>query len=78
MKVKSVMMRFYIFLCTNTVYRLQFVTDVDDIFYFVTNLDAPRYKIVGIRLSAPEPSSWTTLIEQDPENVLNWAAPINR
>ncbi|KAG4073794.1 hypothetical protein HA402_001018 [Bradysia odoriphaga] len=54
-----------------------FIADVSGIWYFLTNLNAPRYKIVGIRLSSPDPASWTTLIEEDAENVLYWAAPIN-
>ncbi|XP_037024903.1 prolyl endopeptidase-like [Bradysia coprophila] len=54
-----------------------FVTDVSGIWYFLTNLNATRYKIVGIRLSSPDPASWTTLIEEDEENILYWAAPIN-
>ncbi|KAG4073607.1 hypothetical protein HA402_000831 [Bradysia odoriphaga] len=54
-----------------------FLTDLNGILYFQTNLNAPRYKIVGIRLSSPDPASWTTLVEEDAENVLYWAAPIN-
>lgn len=57
---------------------LQFITDVDDTLYFLTNLNAPRYKIVGIRIASPEPEAWSTLVEEDPANVLDWAAPINR
>lgn len=58
--------------------RSQFIADVNGILYFVTNFNAPRYKIVGIRLSAPDPALWTTLVEEDAESVLIWAAPINK
>ncbi|KAJ6647042.1 Prolyl endopeptidase [Pseudolycoriella hygida] len=55
-----------------------FITDYGNMLYFLTNFNAPRYKIVGIQISSPAPETWTTIIEEDSENVLNWAAPINR
>jgi len=37
-----------------------------DVFYVLTDKDAPRSRLVAIRLDAPEPDQWTEVIPQDP------------
>jgi prolyl oligopeptidase len=37
-----------------------------DTFYVDTNKDAPRSRLVAIKLDAPDPSSWTTIIPEAP------------
>ncbi len=40
-----------------------------DLFYVVTNKDAPKYKLVAIQLTNPSPSSWKTLIPESEETL---------
>jgi len=53
-----------------------YVTNVGDTFYFKTNKDAPKYKVISISLSAPEPSEWKDLIPHKGE-VLNDALVVD-
>jgi len=48
----------------------------DDLFYVVTNKDAPKYKLVAIQLSRPSSSAWKTLIAESDE-TLQWVRMLN-
>lgn len=47
-----------------------------DLFYVVTNKDAPKYKLVAIQLSNPSPAAWKTLIPES-EETLQWVRMLN-
>jgi len=47
-----------------------------DLFYVVTNKDAPKYKLVAIQLSRPSASAWKTLIPES-EETLQWVRMLN-
>ncbi|KAL3840160.1 hypothetical protein ACJIZ3_024751 [Penstemon smallii] len=52
-----------------------YVANDDTIFTFLTNKDAPRNKLV--RVNVREPTSWTELIQEDKNNVLESAVAVN-
>jgi len=56
----------------------QYVTNDDAVIYFITNKDAPNYKLVGIDLNKPESTYWSTLIPESSKLVLKWASPVNQ
>jgi prolyl oligopeptidase len=47
-----------------------------DVFYVVTNKDAPKYKLVAIQLSNPSSSQWKTMIPESDE-TLQWVRMLN-
>jgi prolyl oligopeptidase len=47
-----------------------------DLFYVVTNKDAPKYTLVAIQLSNPSPTEWKTLIPES-EETLQWVRMLN-
>ncbi|MCA0445438.1 MAG: prolyl oligopeptidase family serine peptidase [Bacteroidetes bacterium] len=46
-------------------------------FYFFTNLDAPKGKLISIDISNPAPDQWKTIIPEQPE-VLDFVTVVNR
>ncbi|KAK7907701.1 hypothetical protein WMY93_016313 [Mugilogobius chulae] len=51
----------------------EYVTNEGTVFTFKTNLDAPRYRLINIDFSRPEPSSWKELIPQHDKDVIVFA-----
>jgi len=49
---------------------------LDSLFYFKTDLDAPRSRIIAIDLERPAPADWKTVIPQT-DDVIDYAALIN-
>ncbi|XP_006631358.2 prolyl endopeptidase-like [Lepisosteus oculatus] len=54
-----------------------YVTNEGSLFTFRTNLQAPRYRLINIDLTNPEPSNWTTLIPEHEKDVLGFVACVN-
>lgn len=52
-----------------------YVSNDETIFTFVTNKDAPRYKVARVDLK--EPSSWTDIVEEHEKDVLETADVAN-
>jgi len=48
----------------------QFITNEGPIFYFRTNLDAPKYRVISIDTRRAQRANWATVIPET-ENVLN-------
>lgn len=48
--------------------RYHYVANDEAVFTFLTNKDAPRYKLVRVDLK--EPNSWTEVLQEDKMNVL--------
>eukprot|EP00794_Sanderia_malayensis_P012304 gene12304-13573_t len=55
----------------------EYISNDGTIFTFKTNKDSPRYKVINIDFSKPEMENWTTLIEQQEKDVLEWAKCVN-
>lgn len=53
-----------------------FIGNLGSVFYFKTDLDAPRSRIVAINLERPAPADWKTVIPQA-DDVIDYAALIN-
>ncbi len=53
-----------------------FIGNAGSLFYFKTDLDAPRSRIVAIDLKNPAPPDWKTVIPQA-DDVIDYAALIN-
>ena len=56
--------------------RFRMVGNDGATFYFQTDFDAPRGRLVAIDLDKPDPKSWKTLIAQA-EEPLNWVRMVN-
>ncbi len=56
--------------------RYDFVGNVDSVFYFNTDLDAPRGRIIAIDTNNPEHTNWRTIMPQT-EDVIDYACLIN-
>ncbi|PFH34745.1 prolyl endopeptidase [Besnoitia besnoiti] len=54
----------------------EYVTNDDDKFVFLTNKDAPRYKLITVNLRNPGEASWQTLVEEKPD-LLEWAVVVD-
>ncbi|KIZ07661.1 prolyl endopeptidase [Monoraphidium neglectum] len=54
-----------------------YVANEGDTFYFKTNLEAPRYRVVKAQLPAPgPPSSWPDVVPQHPKDLLQSAVAL--
>ncbi|XP_050306640.1 prolyl endopeptidase isoform X2 [Anthonomus grandis grandis] len=62
---------------TNLDADYEYITNIGSKFFFRTNKNALNYRIVGIDFNNPEESQWTDLIQENPENVLDYAHVIN-
>lgn len=47
-----------------------FITNEGSVFYFRTNNDAPKHRVIAVDVNRPQPSNWTTVIPER-ESVLN-------
>jgi len=56
--------------------RYDFVTNVDNVFYFQTDLDAPRGRIIAIDVNNPARDNWRTVIPQS-SDVIDYAICVN-
>ncbi len=56
--------------------RYSFIDNDGPIFYFNTDLDAPRGRVIAIDLARPEPASWREIISQD-KDVLSYVTTVN-
>ena len=58
--------------------QYDYVANDGSVFVFKTNLDAPRGKLVRVDVAdAPsDPRQWTTLVPEDPQALMQWAAPL--
>lgn len=56
----------------------EYITNEGTLFTFKTNLKSPRYKLITIDFSKPEMVNWTTLVEEDEKDVLEWAACVKQ
>jgi prolyl oligopeptidase len=54
----------------------EFVGNDGPLFYFRTNLDAPRYRVIGIDVRSPERSSWNEILPQS-DDVLESVSLVN-
>jgi len=53
-----------------------FIDNQGPYFYFQTNLNAPRYKIIAIDIRNPEPQNWKEIIPQQ-DDVIQFATVVN-
>lgn len=56
----------------------EYITNEGTLFTFKTNLKAPRYKLINIDFSKPEMEHWSTLVEEDEQDVLEWASCVKQ
>ena len=56
--------------------RYDFLGSMGPVFYFLTDLDAPKGRIVAIDTERPEPSQWITVVPQG-DDVIDYAAWID-
>jgi prolyl oligopeptidase len=54
----------------------QFLGNDGSLFYFRTNLEAPRYRVIGIDVDSPARSSWKEILPQS-DDVLESVAVVN-
>lgn len=57
--------------------QYDYITNEGSVFTLMTNLNAPRYKLINIDFSKPEPEHWTTLVPEQAEDVLQFACCFN-
>jgi len=57
--------------------KYDYLTNDGSLFFFLTNLDAPLYKIISIDFNNPERSNWTDVIPQSEKDVLSYALCVN-
>jgi prolyl oligopeptidase len=56
--------------------RYDFIGNTDSVFYFNTDLDAPRGRIIAIDINNPAPKNWREILAQT-EDVIDYVALIN-
>eukprot|EP01128_Nolandella_sp_AFSM9_P006698 TRINITY_DN3508_c0_g1_i1.p1 TRINITY_DN3508_c0_g1~~TRINITY_DN3508_c0_g1_i1.p1 ORF type:complete len:758 (-),score=207.38 TRINITY_DN3508_c0_g1_i1:98-2245(-) len=49
-----------------------YVTNVGTLFYFKTNLNAPRYKLITIDIANPEKENWKDVLAESDKDVLSY------
>ena len=54
----------------------QFLEAIDDTFYFRTDRDAPRGRIIVVDVNDPEPGAWRTVVPES-EDVIDFGAIAN-
>ena len=54
-----------------------FIGNKDNIFYFLTDLNAPKYKIIAIDIKNPERKNWKDIIPENKKAVISDARIIN-
>lgn len=54
-----------------------YVANDDSLFYFKTNLNAPRNRVITIDLASPERETWTDVVPHHEKNVLSTAIAVN-
>ncbi len=57
--------------------RYDYLGNLGSIFYFLTDLDAPRMRIIAIDIQNPARENWQTLVPEG-EDTMDYAAFINR
>ncbi|MBN1845612.1 MAG: S9 family peptidase [Sedimentisphaerales bacterium] len=57
--------------------RYEFIGNIDSLFFFQTDRDAPRGRIIAIDLNRPAPQDWLDILPQQ-EQVMDFTALINR
>ncbi|KAI0229206.1 Prolyl endopeptidase [Lamellibrachia satsuma] len=55
----------------------EYITNEGSLFTFKTNLKTPHYKLINIDFNKPQMENWTTLVDEDSHNVLEWAACVH-
>lgn len=58
--------------------QYEYITNEGTLFTFKTNFKSPRYKLINIDFSKPEMENWTTLVEEDENDVLKWATCVKQ
>jgi prolyl oligopeptidase len=59
--------------------RFEYIANDGSVFVFRINLGAPRDKLVRVDVAsaASDPRQWTTLVPEDPQALMQWAAPLD-
>lgn len=55
----------------------EYITNEGTVFTFKTNLKSPNYKLINIDFSSYEMEKWTTLVEEQKKDVLEWTACVH-
>lgn len=55
----------------------QFIGNKENIFYFITDLNAPKYKIIAIDVKNPDRKNWKDVIPENKKAVIDEARIIN-
>lgn len=58
--------------------EFSYITNEGSLFYFKTNLNSPRYKLIAIDLNNSSPSNWVDIIEESKQDVLTFATVVNK
>ncbi|MGH0153478.1 UNVERIFIED_CONTAM: hypothetical protein FKN15_058343, partial [Acipenser sinensis] len=57
--------------------KYSYITNEETVFTFLTNLDAPRSRVINIDLSDCNPTHWRTLIPEHHKDVLDFVTCVN-
>ncbi|KAK6474583.1 prolyl endopeptidase-like isoform X2 [Huso huso] len=57
--------------------KYSYITNEETVFTFLTNLDAPRSRVINIDLSDCDPTHWRTLIPEHHKDVLDFVTCVN-